>query len=229
MTASTSSGSDVTVAAVNLLSTRGYESTTAEELADAVGMSRSTFFRRFGSKEDVVFADHDRLLARLEEYLGSTTLPPVGALGRAAEMVLDHHLQRGASARVRYELLRRSPTLRDREIVIGRRYERLFAQHVRAQVGDGVAEWVPVAMAASVVAVHNAVLRKWLRDPQVPATAELRSAYAGLSATFRPLLGGTEGGSSRVVVAVYDQDGAPDAVLAAVAQRLAGESAAAPS
>ena len=37
----------------------GYEQTTASALADAIGMSRSTFFRRFGSKEDVVFSDQD--------------------------------------------------------------------------------------------------------------------------------------------------------------------------
>ena len=59
-------------AAVRYLAEHGYEQTTAGALADAIGMSRSTFFRRFGSKEDVVFADHDLALSRLEQQLSSS-------------------------------------------------------------------------------------------------------------------------------------------------------------
>ena len=63
-------------AAVRYLAEHGYEQTTASALADAIGMSRSTFFRRFGSKEDVVFSDHDIALARLACVQSYCAAPP---------------------------------------------------------------------------------------------------------------------------------------------------------
>ena len=41
-------------AAVKILALRGYEDTTVEQIADAVGVSRRTFFRYFPSKDDVI-------------------------------------------------------------------------------------------------------------------------------------------------------------------------------
>lgn len=55
--------------AVRLYGTKGCEATSVEEIAAASGISRSTFFRQFRSKEDVVFADHDELVAQSETYL----------------------------------------------------------------------------------------------------------------------------------------------------------------
>ena len=43
-------------AAVRLFSTRGYEATGVDDIADAAGVSLRTFFRYFGGKDDVLFA-----------------------------------------------------------------------------------------------------------------------------------------------------------------------------
>jgi AcrR family transcriptional regulator len=40
-----------------------------DELADAVGVSRSTFFRNYGSKDGMVFADQERMLSQVESHL----------------------------------------------------------------------------------------------------------------------------------------------------------------
>ncbi|MDR7084917.1 AcrR family transcriptional regulator [Arthrobacter ginsengisoli] len=55
--------------AVRLYAAKGFEATSVEDIARGAGISRSTFFRHFRSKEDVVFADHDELVEQAETFL----------------------------------------------------------------------------------------------------------------------------------------------------------------
>jgi TetR/AcrR family transcriptional regulator, regulator of mycofactocin system len=57
--------SDMEQAAVHLLAERGYENVTANDLADACGISVRTFFRYFNAKRDVLLAMPRRALTNL--------------------------------------------------------------------------------------------------------------------------------------------------------------------
>src|SRR6476659_540327 len=52
-------------AALALFEESGYEPTTVDDIAERAGVGRSTFFRHFRSKEDVIFPDHEALRAQV--------------------------------------------------------------------------------------------------------------------------------------------------------------------
>ncbi|GAB2550625.1 TetR/AcrR family transcriptional regulator [Leucobacter ruminantium] len=213
---------DNSAAAIRSLAERGYDATTAEDLAEALGVSRSTFFRRFGGKDDIVFADHDHALARLTVFLESTERPAREAVVQGTLEVMQLLTRDAETARLRSELLRRTRPLRERELVITHRYERLFADYLAAHTPADTPRWVAVAAAAGVVAVHNAALRSWLRDPDPGVIASLDRELRELLARFSPWLGGPDGadGSTRVVVAVADASEPSERILEAVRDAL---------
>ena len=218
-------------AAIRLLAGQGFDATSVEELAEASGMSRSTFFRRFGSKEDVVFADHERILRQVTDRLAHSRLEPLAAVADAAMLVFEHHLRNRETSRARYGLLQAVPSLRDRELVTSHRYEREFLNHLHAALPrEGRREYTAVAFAAAVVAVHNAFLREWLRAPasedadvlDEERTAALASELRTLSETFRPaVLGAVPARPAPTVVVTFlpgpaDRDAITRAVLDAL-------------
>ena len=70
----TTPAEDTLTALIHLLDREGYDAVTVDQLAREAGMSRASFFRNLGGKEEVVFADHAALLAHLEEFLRGTGL-----------------------------------------------------------------------------------------------------------------------------------------------------------
>ncbi|WP_405799682.1 TetR family transcriptional regulator [Streptomyces sp. NBC_01506] len=71
--------------ALDLFTTRGYEETTVDEIAEAVDVSQRTFFRYFASKEEVAFTIQElverRFLTGLRQRPPSE--PPFEAMHRA--------------------------------------------------------------------------------------------------------------------------------------------------
>ena len=51
---------EVVDTALDLFTTNGFEATTIEQIVAAAGISRTSFFRYFGSKEDVVLGDTEQ-------------------------------------------------------------------------------------------------------------------------------------------------------------------------
>src|SRR5688500_16866306 len=104
-------------AAFALFDEQGYDATTVEQIVERAGVSRSTFFRAFGAKEDVIFPRHADLQARIEARLatGSAATMRV-AVVEAARLVLEQYLAEGPMALSRYRLTRPVPATRERGV-----------------------------------------------------------------------------------------------------------------
>jgi AcrR family transcriptional regulator len=166
-------------AAFALFDERGYEQTTVDGITERAGLGRTTFFRHYRSKEDVIFPDHDRMLEQIRERLRTSShSTALVAVSDAIRLVQLHYLDEGDLARRRYALTSRVPALRDREIASVARYQRLFREFIAGWMAD-TAEPAPLRaelMAASVVAAHNHVLRRWLRGECPDPVRELDDA-----------------------------------------------------
>jgi len=163
----------VVAAALDLFATQGFEATSVEQIAHAAGISRSTFFRQFGGKDDVVFADHELLLEGLRSYLSQPHDDPWAAVCEASIWVFKQFTADPELARRRYAVVRGVPALREREIVTVFRYERLFDDYLREAL-PGIDPLDTVGFAALVTAVHNHVLRQLLRGTKRVPVSVLR-------------------------------------------------------
>src|SRR5690606_18944658 len=126
-----------------------------------------------------------------------------------------------------YHLLQQVPALRDRELITTHRYERAFTHYLRDTLPpERSASTASIAFAASVVAVHNAILRRWLRTPSLDLRPELEEAFADLrrAAVLRtsaaPASDPPAPPGRRVVVTVVDGGAGPDEVARAVRDAL---------
>lgn len=219
--------------ALRLLVDRGFDATSVDQLAEILGMSRSTFFRRYGSKEDMVFSDMDAVIDAVQRHLADPGRDIADRVAAAALSVFDHHTASAEASSLRFRLLHEVPALRDRELVSTHRYERAFRRGIRAALGVDPGLEGPqlgvTAYAAAVVAVHNAFLRGWLADRDATLRGRLAAELGRLAALFLPRIegAGTEpepAPPGRVVVAVADSGAGTEEVLEAVRHALLPDS-----
>ncbi len=200
----------VAKAALDLFSVQGYDATSVDDIAEASGISRRTFFRQFRGKDDVIFADHEILLAQAAQFLERPHPDPWVAVCDAAQLVFDRFSGWKEYAHLRYQVVHINPALRDREIVTVFRYEGLFADYIRRAMPEH-SNLETIQFCASVTATHNYVLRRMIRDGVETAPTDLQTALAKVRKRF----GHT---SDQVVVAVFAKGTPRTAVTEALSE-----------
>jgi AcrR family transcriptional regulator len=213
-------------AAFALFDERGYEQTTVDDITERAGLGRTTFFRLYRSKDDVIFPDHDRMLEQVAERLRTSShATALAAVSDAVRLVLLHYVDEGDLARRRYKLTSRVPALRDREIASVAGYQRLFREFIASWMAD-TAEPAPLRaelMAAAVVAAHNHVLRRWLRGESPDPAREVDEALRLVIDLFATSTGKADGSGTTIVAFRSGED--IDALIPAL-RRLSEEQSA---
>ncbi|WP_410599451.1 TetR family transcriptional regulator [Amycolatopsis sp. lyj-90] len=212
-------------AAVDLFVTQGYEATTVDEIAAAAGVGRRTFFRYFDAKDDVLFANHDEIVAEMEEVFATAdpACEPVEVGCDAVRLVLDSYAADIDGSLKRFTLTRTVPSLRDKEVATVDRYQRVLARYLQGRFeeqGDPMAALRAAVVAAAIAAANNHVLRRWLRSggkDDIAAGAD--EAFTLVTDAFRTG-GPAASGQETTVVAVLSSAAPMSEVIAQVTAAL---------
>ena len=108
-------------AAIELFAEQGYDATTVEQIAEAAGLTRSTLFRHFRDKREILSGGHEGLDVRLGEVIRAAdiTWPPLQAV-EAAFLDLEatwFPAERRHLAALRASVIAANPELRERELL----------------------------------------------------------------------------------------------------------------
>lgn len=160
-------------AALELFATRGYEQTTAAEIAQAVGLTERTFFRHFSDKKEVLFFGQE---AFAKAFLDGVDASPAGAsplqiiksaLLNAATSFPD---ERRPYSRARQVVIDQNPALQEREL---HKLADLATTMTEALRQRGVNETAAALAAESGVTVFGISFAHWIREGEQRSLAEI--------------------------------------------------------
>ncbi|MQY26319.1 TetR/AcrR family transcriptional regulator [Nocardia aurantia] len=163
-------------AALELFASRGYEQTTATEIAQSVGLTERTFFRHFADKREALFHGQERLE---QAFLSGMDAAPADAGPLEIVMVALRRVateffpdERRARSRTRQAIIDRNAALREREL----HKLATLATTVAAALRDrGVGE-LPAGLAAeSGMTVFALSFGLWLREDEQRSLADIQA------------------------------------------------------
>jgi len=153
-------------AALRLFGAQGYENTTVEQIAEAADVSPSTFFRYFGSKEDVVIYDAlDPMF--IESFRAQPPeLGPIAALrGAMRDVFAGLNQEQLAEMSERGRLVYMVPELRERMADDMIRTAALFNNEIAARVGRSADDIEVRVFTGALMGALMAALLPALLDP----------------------------------------------------------------
>ena len=173
---------ELELVALELFSRHGFDEVSVADIAAAAGISRRTFFRYYGSKNDAVWGEFDRLLADMEAGLDrapdgpvlQTITDAVVAFNTLPAEVVPAH-------RLRMSLILHTPALQAHSALRYADWRAVVARHA-ARVLDHPAEsFVPQLVAHVSLAAAVAAHEHWLSDEGADLTALIRDAFDRLT------------------------------------------------
>ena len=166
-------------AAIRLFNEKGYAETSVDDIAEAANVSRRTFFRYFGSKEGVLFADADESGARIRDALlrqprEKTALQAFGD----AIVELAGDVEEEDQVLAQQRAMVSTFELRSRAAEISREWRRRLAEALAAREGRDEATESDLLAAAVGITVIQTVIEEWVfSDGREPLVKRLRRGF----------------------------------------------------
>jgi mycofactocin system transcriptional regulator len=182
---------EVARVALDLFDRRGYDGTTVDDIAAAVGIGRRTLFRYFDSKADIVWGEFDTELDRLRERLvGAPADRSMMDVLRSA-IVATNHFGAGelGELRIRMALIGSVPALVAHSAVRYEAWCAVVAEFAAGRLGGEPGDLAPQAVARAALGAAMAAFTCWARDESVDLVTELDRALVLLAGGFGGAVG----------------------------------------
>ena len=176
-------------AALDLFTLRGFDAVTADEVADAAGISRRTFFRYPPTKADAVWGDFAQHVARLDRLLrdADDSAPVLGTICGAYVDANDYGPEDLPVLRQRMRLILSEPALQAHSQLRYAEIDRVVAEHVARRTGGSPADLLPRLVGASTRAAAMTAFAVWLGDDGASLRGHLHRAFDELTRGFPSL------------------------------------------
>lgn len=146
----------IIAAAVETFTKNGFAATRVEDILQSAGVARRTFYKHYGSKEDVLAAVYELATTELlnaMRVVGTSGGDPLDAVRLGLDLYLDYHLENGPLVRILVESAMRSDSpLAGARQRFRTELARLLGDAVRARTGT---EHDPLVYTALIAAVEG--------------------------------------------------------------------------
>ncbi len=166
-------------AALELLRERGYDRTTAAEIAARAGVTERTFFRHFPDKREVLFDGEAKLREALTALIAEAPdeLGPLDTLFRAFRSIRPALEDYRPFSKPRHEVISITPALAERELAKMAALADALATALKAR---GVADLRAVLAARTGMAAFVHATISWLDDPGIGLGERIDLAFREL-------------------------------------------------
>jgi mycofactocin system transcriptional regulator len=177
---------DVARAALDLFSHAGYDETTVDQIAAAVGVSRRTFFRYFDSKRDVVWGEFDAELSRLRDKLHAAPVdqPMMDVIRQAVVTTNRFGPTELEELRIRIGLISSVPTLVAHSAVRNAEWCDVVARFVAGRIGGSADDLGPQTVARAALGAAMAAFTHWAAAGTEDLSVEVDRAFRLLATGF---------------------------------------------
>jgi mycofactocin system transcriptional regulator len=164
---------------LQLFADRGFEATTVDDIAEAAGISRRTFFRYFPSKNDILWGDFDALLDAMRSWLADQPVG-VGLLAALEEAVVRFNslpAEAIPAHRQRMALILRVPALQAHSTLRYADWRDVVSEFVAHRLGRSPADGLPLLAGHVCLATAVAAYEQWLTSPDGELDHLIRAAF----------------------------------------------------
>lgn len=171
---------------IELFAAKGFDETSVDEIAEAAGIARRTFFRYFPSKNAVPWGDFDEQLSALRSLLADLPSDISLADGIRSALLEFNTFPEDEKAvhRQRMALILRNSALQSYSMLMYEGWRGVIAEYVAARTDSDRKDHFPRTVGWMVLGVAMSAYEQWLTDEALDLSQLLsdgtRTLYAGL-------------------------------------------------
>ncbi|HXF31561.1 MAG TPA: mycofactocin system transcriptional regulator [Solirubrobacterales bacterium] len=171
--------------ALALFAERGFEATTVDDIAAAVGVGRRTLFRYFESKNDIAWGDFDWVMGRLREALAEGDgRPLMEALRHGVVESNRYPPDQEDGLRTRMTLITGTAALQAHSALRYAEWRAVVAEWAAARRGEAPDDLTPRVIGYAALGSAMASFERWVASEDEDLIGLLDAAFVALASGF---------------------------------------------